>query len=118
MRRLVGVNAGMLYQDLSGRNLDLRLLIRKQSGRHLGAVDPCVDVAGSGNLQLLEAFDRPDAVYDLLSNPSRRLAQFLRQLEGQRHGVLAQFHLRRLFHHDFDEVEIVGTAQEIKQSLD
>ena len=108
----------MLYQDLSGRNRDLGFLIRKQGGRHLGAVDPCVDVPGPGNLQFVEAFDRSDAADDFLRDFPRCLAQFLRQLEGKRHGVLAQLHLRRLFDHDFDEVEIVGTAQEIPQSLD
>ena len=58
VRGLVGIDAGVLDQNLAGRNLGGRLLIGGESGGHPGAVDPDVEVAGRRDLHFGDAFDR------------------------------------------------------------
>ena len=98
--------------------LDRRLLVGEQEPRpRLGALDAGVDVAGAGDFELLETFERTDSADDLFGNLARRLAQLFGQFEGERHGVLAEFDLGRLFDDDLRQVERIGAAQKIAHVL-
>jgi hypothetical protein len=71
----------------------------------------------AGHLELLKTLDRTNPVDDLFRNLARCLAQFFRQFEGERYGVLAQLHLGWLFDHNPGEVEVVSPAQKILHLL-
>ena len=117
VRGLVGINAGVLNENLALGNIGLGLFISKERGGHLGALDAGVDVSSAGNLKLLETVYRADASDNLFGDLAGRFAQLLGELEGERHGVLAELDLRRLLDHDLGNVELVAAAQKIADML-
>ena len=110
---LVGIDAGVLDQHLAKRGGRHPDLIGDKRGRKLSTVHPNIDVARSGDLELLNARYRTDACDDLLGNLARRLAQFARQFEGNRECVLPELDLRRLLDDDVRNLELIGSAQEL-----
>ena len=58
---LVGVNTGVLDQNLACWDIDLRFFVGSESGGKLFALDPRIDVASPGKLQPLKTMDRADA---------------------------------------------------------
>ena len=79
--------------------------------RHV-APQPRVDVAGAGNLQLLESLGQGKFGDDLLGNLARSFAQALGQLEREGQRELAHGHVGRLVDDDVGQVEVVLLAQE------
>ena len=82
VRGLVGIDAGVLDQNLARGDCRRSASDRRQGRPPQARVDPRVDVSGAGDFQLLEAFDRTNAGDDLFGNLARRLAQLLRELES------------------------------------
>ena len=82
VRGLVGINAGVLNQNLARWNVGSRFFIGGERGGKLPAHDSGIDVASSGNFQLLKPIDWPHAANNLFGNLPRRLPQLLGQLEG------------------------------------
>ena len=117
VRGLVGIDAGVLDQNLALGSIGLGLVVSQQCGRHLGALDAGVDVSGAGDLEILETVYRADAADNLFGDLARRLAQLLGEFKGQRQCVLAELYLRRLFNDDLWEVEVIGAAQKIAHLL-
>ena len=76
------------------------------------APQPRVDVAGAGNLQLLESLGQGKFGDDLLGNLARSFAQALGQLEREGQRELAHGHVGRLVDDDVGQVEVVLLAQE------
>ena len=117
MGRLIGIDAGVLNQNLAGGNFGPRLFVGNQGCGKLFAPEPRVDITRARQLQFLKAWDGANSVDDLLRNLARSLAQLLGQLEGQRQGVLAEFHFGRLFDDDFGQIQVVGAPQKFAHVL-
>ena len=97
VRRLVGIDARVLHQNLAGRNLSGRLLVGGEGGGHPSPVDPDVQVTGRRHLHSGDAFDGPDLRPDGFGNLQRRRAQRLGKRKNRNREV-PEFDLRRLFH--------------------
>src|SRR5215470_8689857 len=117
VRRLVGIDAGVLDQNFSCWNLGRRLAIRGQGCSDEVALDSRVDVTGSGEFDLVETLDRTKAGNDLLGNLARGFTQLFRQLEGERQSILAERGVGWLLDDDLGKTEIVGLAQEVAHAL-
>src|SRR4051794_30452188 len=96
MRRLVGINAGVLNQNLAAGNLGLRILISRHARCQRGTVQADVDVSRTGNFEFFESLDLADSGDDFVGNFPWGFAKFLRQLEGERKRILSKVNLRRL----------------------
>ena len=118
MRRLVGIDAGMLDQHFARGNLRHRSPVRRQLRRHFGAVHANVNVAAARHFEFFKAGNRADPGHDLLRNLARSLAQLARQFEGEGQRVLAKFDFRRLLDHDRRDLQVVSAAQKLAQMLD
>src|SRR5258707_9857677 len=98
MRRLIRIDTRVLHQNLPRRNSRFGLWNRRlgwgvseNRRSKLPAIDASIDVSGTCNFQLLEAFDRADLVHDLMRNSQRRFSELFRQLKRQRKCVLSEF---------------------------
>ena len=97
VRRLVGIDVGVLDDDLfAGRLRGSSLSPRKQGGAVGAAVEPHVDVAVAGHLHGRDARDGADLVGQFGGDLLRRLAQLLGELERGGHGHFAEIALPRL----------------------
>src|ERR1700690_1507769 len=114
---LVGVNTGVLDQNLACWNIDLRFFIGSESAGKLFGLDPGIDVASPGKLQLLKTIDQPNAGQDFFSNLPGWLAQLLGQFKGKGQSILAEFDPGRLLDHNLRQVEIVAAAQKVAYLL-
>src|SRR5215469_10589028 len=112
VRGLVGIDAGVLDENLARGDVGGGLVISRKSAGERGAVDTGIDVSRAGEFELVETFDGADIGDDFLGNHARRLAQFLRQLKGQRQRVFAEFDSGWLFDDHAAQVEIVGATHE------
>ena len=72
------------------------------------AVEKEVDVAVRRRLDAREAVDGSERAGDLLGDGARRLAQPARQLEGERHGEIAERAARRDLDGNRREDRVVG----------
>ena len=123
VRRLVGIDAGVLDQNLAAnvgsafavsgrlsvavsRSQQFAAPQRRASGCALMYPAPATssfsNPSGSGNLR-----------DNLLGNFARRLAQLLRQLERKRQRKLAQFDLGRLLDDDVRQFELILVAEKL-----
>ena len=96
MRGLVGIDAGVLDDDLGGigrRHGRLPSRFFARGPEKIGAVEKRVQVAASGDFDPRDAFDRLQRIRDLLRQRPRRLFQPLGQLERQR---VAELERRRI----------------------
>ena len=97
VRRLVGVDVGVLDDDLAANGRGRRgALVRQQRRREGAAVEPQVDVAVAGNLHARHAIDGRHFVHQFLSDLPGGLAQGLGELERGRDRHVAQVALPRL----------------------
>ena len=82
MRSLIGIDAGVLNQNLSGFGFGLRTKPLCHRAGQFVPLNTSVDVARASDLQLLEAFDRAYIGDNLVGDFAWRTAQLLGQLEG------------------------------------
>src|SRR5262249_53201346 len=93
---LVGVDVGVLDDDLLARALDAFGRAGEQRCAVRAAVEADVDVAVAGDLHRLDATDGADLFGELGGNLLGRLAQLLGELEGGGERNLAELALARL----------------------
>ena len=117
MGSLVGINAGMLDQNLAGWNGGMWGFAGGKSRGKLVATNAGVDVASPGEFQLLKTLDRADSSDDLLGDLARGLAQLLGKIKGQRQRVFAQVDTRRLFNDDSRQVEPIAATQKVAHMI-
>ena len=100
MRRLIGINAGVLDQNLfaAGRPRLRRLWI-KQEPRRFFAVDLGIDVTRARDRKLFKSRHLSQPGNDFFRDLARRLPQLLGQLKTQRQRILTQADVRRLIDH-------------------
>ena len=75
------------------------------------SLQPRIDVAGAGNLELVESFGKRPVGDDLFGNLAGSLAQSLGQLERQRQRKLAHLHIGRLIDDKVGQIDVVLLAQ-------
>src|SRR5580692_808672 len=109
---LVRIDAGVLDQNFARRNIGRRILAGDQDCGHGCAVDAGVQISGAGDFELVDTFDCAEACNNFFRDFARGLAQFLRQLKGERQRVFTELDLGRLFDDDGLEFETVGATQE------
>ena len=100
VRRLVGIDVGVLDDDLfarAGGGLGLAAQQRRGVG---AAVEPDVDVAVAGHFHRRHAGDGADLLDQLGGDLLGRLPQLLGQLKRRRHGHFAELALPRLLDGD------------------
>src|ERR1019366_1467422 len=117
VRRLVGIDAGVLNQNLPGWDCGCGFFIGGQSCGQRIALYPRVDVSRSGDFQLFEAFDEAKPVDNFLRYLARSLAEFFGEFKGQRQRVFSQLDLGRLLDDNFGQIKTVGAAQEVPNVL-
>jgi hypothetical protein len=118
VRGLVGIDAGVLDENLAWGNLGRRPLVSRQSRRHLTTIHAGVDVPAPSHLQPFKTLWCSETAYDLLGNFPGGLAQFPGEFEGQRKGVLTQFHPGWLFDDHAGELDLVLVTHEFADVLD
>jgi hypothetical protein len=120
VRRLVGIDAGVLDQNLPA---DVSSTLARMAGGRLSfargqrfggrvALQAGVDVSRAGDFKLLETLGQRKLSDNLFGNLARRFAQAFGQLEGERQSELAHLDVRRLIDDDDGQVDIVFRAQE------
>src|SRR5260370_24411062 len=82
MRRLVGIDAGMLDQHFARWNRGRGLFVRNERRGQLGAVHSDVDVPSARNLEFLKARNRVDSGANLFLNLAQCLAKFPGKFES------------------------------------
>jgi len=93
---LVGIDAGVLDQNLSGGNVSVWLLIGGERNGHPGAIDFDIQVSRRRDLHSGDALDGADFGADSFGDLDWSGAQWLGKGKD-RDGEIAQFHLGRLF---------------------
>ena len=114
MRGLVGIDAGVLDQNLAGRNLGGRLPVGGEGGGHPCPVDPDVQIAGRSNLHFGDALDGTDLGADRFGDLQRRRAQRLGEGKNRNREV-PEFDLRRLLDDDAGQRDAGITALQTLQ---
>ncbi len=115
--RLIGIDAGVLNQNLAGGDFGPRLFVGNKGCGQFFAPEPRVDIARARQFQFLKAWNGADPVDDFFRNLARGLAQLLGQLKSQRQCVLAELHFGWLFDDDFRQIQIVGATQKFAHVL-
>ena len=112
VRGLVGIDAGVLDQRMT---LDAQVLHRDMATGGAGnrvcgcrAVQPRIDVPGTGDLKSRKAFQPTQRRHNLLRNDLRRLAQLARQLKGNGRRQLAKLQIRRSLQRNGLELNVVS----------
>ena len=100
MRGLVGIDIGVLDDDLPGGRIALRAAGLRAGRAVRRAVEADVDVAVAGDFHRGDAFDRADFRNQFLRDLLRGLLQLLGKLKGDRHGQFAEIGLLGLFDRD------------------
>ena len=95
VRCLVGIDAGVLDQDLLRVSMPPRLRFQELR-REIRALHPRIDVARSRNLEFFKSRQPAQRPHNLFRDLARRLAQFFGQLHGQGQCILAQGDAGRL----------------------
>ena len=117
VRRLVGIDAGVLDQRMQWLrrrgNLGADGIARDQRG----AIQTRVDVSGAGHLKRRESGNGTERRDNLLGDLARGLAQLAGQLEGERRGVFAESQLRRLLEHDGLDFDLIKAAEHSAKAL-
>jgi hypothetical protein len=99
VRRLVGIDAGVLDQNFSRGSFRCRLLVGRERGSHPSAIDSHIQISRRRDLHFGDAVDRTDFGADRLGDLQRRRAQ--RFGEGKnRNGEVAEFDFRRLLNNN------------------
>src|SRR5271157_3994021 len=121
VRRLVGIDAGMLNQNVAtdiraafasvSGNFNLRSAAR-QNLRRLVTLQTSVDVARACDFELLEAIRQRQLSDGVFRDLARSFAQALGQFERERQRELAHLHRRRLIDDDVGHLDLVPLAQE------
>src|SRR5258705_2310094 len=96
VRRLVGIDVGVLDDDLLAAGRGLFVLATQQRRTVPAAVETYVDVAVAGDFHRLHAVDGPDLFHQLRGDFLRRLTQLFGELKCHRNGHLAELTLTRL----------------------
>ena len=106
MRGLVGVDVGVLDDDLLARALRPGGFAAQQTRRVRAAVQADVDVPVAGHFHGRDAGNGADFLDQLRGNFPRRLAKLFGELEGRGHGHFAEVALPRLLdgHREIDAV--------------
>ena len=102
VRGLVGIDAGVLDQNLSRGNCGGRLLVGGERSGHPGAINLDIQVARGRDLHFGDAFDGTDLGADGFGNLQRSRAQRLGEGK-ERDGEIAELHLGRLFDDHFGQ---------------
>src|SRR5713226_9305231 len=76
MRGFVGIDAGMLDQNLAGCSIALSFFTFDQGSGQFLAVDIRVDISRARDFEFCKPFHRSDASYDFLCNLAWRFAEF------------------------------------------
>ena len=100
MRRLVGVDIGVLDDDLLARAGRASGFAAQQRRRVRAAVEADVEIPVAGHFHGGDARDGADFRHQLGGDFPRRLAQLFGELEGRRHGHFAEIALPRLLDRD------------------
>ena len=103
VRRLVGIDAGVLDQNFAARHFDFGLSIGGQSGGQGRTIDPGIDIARAGEFEFLEAFDRTESGDDFLRDFARGLAELLGEFKSQGQRVLSEFDFGGLLDDDLGQ---------------
>ena len=106
MRRFIGVDVGVLDDDLAaGRGCGFGRW-GKQSLRIAGSVDTDVDVSAAGHLERRDTRNRTNFSHQFRCNLARRLLQLFGQLECGGHGQFAEIALLGLLdgHREIDAI--------------
>ncbi len=120
MRRLVGIDAGVLDQDLAANVGRAFTFVRFGCGVWGGeqeasgdiALQASVDVAGASDFELLETFGRGQLGDYLLGDLAGCFAETLGQFERERQSELAHLDRGRLVDDDVRQLDLVLAAQE------
>ncbi len=119
VRGLVRVDGAMLDEDLFLlgvlRSVDVVL---EKGVDGLAALEAGVDVSGSSNFEAIEALDGSDVGDDFFGDLAWSFSEFLRQFEGKRQGIFAEFDLGRLFDDDIRQLNLVLLEQELPDAFD
>ena len=118
MRRLVGIDAGMLNQHFTAGDIFGRGLIRRERCGELGAVHANVDVTAAGYFEFLKAGDDAHTGDDLFGNFARGFSKLPGKLKSNGERVLSKVDLRRLFDDDVGDFQAVSTTQKLPQRFD
>ena len=110
MGGFIGIDAGVLDQDFVF-TLDLVRRWREHLAHEFATIEARVDVSSAGYFKRLYAGNVSQSGYEFLRRLPRRLAQALRQIEGNGQGVLAKRDLRRLLDDDILEIELMVVTQ-------
>jgi hypothetical protein len=117
MRSLIGIDAGMLNQNLSVRRFGAKLFAFHKRGRHGASINPGVNVSRPGDLKLLKSLNPSDSLNNLFRDFSRRFPQLLCQLKRKGQRKLAEFHLRRLLDDNPFGLDTVLATQKVAHVL-
>ncbi len=125
VRSLVGVDAGVLDQDLSayGGSAFAGVIGGRECGaegkgaRGIVALEAGVHVSGAGNFKLLEALGQRHFGDDFFGNLAGRLTKLFRQLKGEWQGELTHLDFGRLVDHDVGQINVVLLTEELAKVL-
>ena len=77
VRSLVGIDAGVLDQNLAVGNVMFGFFVGGERHRHRRPIDAGVNVAGACDLEFLKAFDGTQSGDNFICDLARSPAQFL-----------------------------------------
>jgi hypothetical protein len=96
VRRLIGVDIGVLDDNLLARGRGLFGFAAQQGRAQRAAIEPDIDVPVAGHFHRRHAFDGPDLRRQFRRDLSGRLSQLFGKVECGWHGHLAEVALARL----------------------
>src|SRR5260370_10262372 len=111
MGGLIGVDAGVLDQDLLPASLLPGFLPGGKPLSKCAARDTNINVARAGNLELFNAWNLVDSGNNFFGDLAWGLAQLFGQFEGQRQSVLSQGHAGRLRNYDVFSIKLILPPQ-------
>ena len=120
VRRLVGIDAGVLDQNLAAHvGSAFTGMVRRSRnfaacqglGRDI-ALQPRINVARSGDFKFFEALRQRQLGDKFFGDLARRLAQTLGQFEREGQGELTHLNIGRLVDDDVRQLNVIFCAQE------
>src|SRR5438874_2627726 len=113
MRRLVGIDAGVLDQHLLAASLPFfgRWLSAGKRLSKCATADANVNIARARDFELFYPGYLANSGDNFFGDLARRLAQLFRQFECQRQGIFTQGHTRRLSDYDIFNIKLVLPLQ-------
>src|SRR5579859_2076206 len=115
---LVGIDAGVLDQNLLGRVGFHPWVGLQQQTSGLLPVHSGIDVTRARDFKLFKTRYGSESGDDFFGNFARRFAQSLCQFKAQRQRILAQAHVRRLVHHNSRQFKVILLFEKIAYPLD